>query len=121
MVAEILHRVPQNQQSPSTPPIHDTPTRVPTGISAVAPSTTSPTIWCPGISRFLNRGRSPSTICKIRAADTARQHAQQQMSRLHDWRRHLLHAKKLSWRTNGSIEHGSFHDRKDSWEKRAPR
>src|ERR1017187_988840 len=52
----------QNQHSPSTPPIQDTPTRVPIGKSGVAPSTISPTIWCPGIMRGRIGGRSPSTI-----------------------------------------------------------
>ena len=44
MIAEVLHSCRQNQQSPSTPPIQETPTRVPMGRSGVAPSTTSPTI-----------------------------------------------------------------------------
>src|ERR1700678_1313098 len=54
----------QNQQCPSTPPIHETPTRVPNANSGVAPPITSPTIWCPGIKSVFSAGKSPSTICK---------------------------------------------------------
>src|SRR5271156_2079415 len=54
----------QYQQLPSVPPTHDTPTRAPTGSSPDPPSTTSPTIWCPGITSGRIAGSSPSTICK---------------------------------------------------------
>src|SRR5271156_8903 len=37
----------QYQQSPSTPPIQETPTREPTGDSLLSPAMTSPTIWWP--------------------------------------------------------------------------
>jgi cyclic beta-1,2-glucan synthetase len=63
----------QYQQLPSTPPIQDTPTRAPIRRPATAPSTTSPTIWWPGMTEARRDGSSPSTMCRsVRQINHAR-------------------------------------------------
>ena len=62
---------------PSVPAIHDTPTRVPTG-STVAPATTSPTIWWPGMILAVRRQLAFDDV-QIGAAHAARAHTQQHM------------------------------------------
>ena len=81
-VAKILEATAAVRAVPSTPPIQDTPTRVPSGNSGVAPSTTIPTIWWPGISGLLSRRQFAFDDVQVGAADSAGAHAQQKLHRL---------------------------------------
>ena len=65
----------QKRQTPSVQPSQGTPTRSP-GWKRSPPSTTRPTIWCPGTSGSLGRSSSPSTMCR-----SVRQTAQAATSR----------------------------------------
>src|SRR5580698_9380578 len=49
---------------PSVPPTQETPTRAPAGSAGEPPSTTSPTIWWPGMRWGRMGGRSPSMMCR---------------------------------------------------------
>ncbi len=64
---------------PSVPPIQETPTRVPTGGSGVAPSMISPTIWWPRMSGS-GSGEVTFEDVEVGAADSAGEDAEEDVA-----------------------------------------
>ena len=87
-VAKVLAPEVQKRHTPQVQPSHGTPTRSPIATVAPGPVSIRPTISCPGIMRLAPVELTVDDV-QIGAADPARRHADEHLTRLRFRRRHL--------------------------------